>query len=886
LIFIQNFKWKYTRKTALVLLFVLCVSFQNFAQFSVSNACAIDYNALINEQIASGVTSPVDPRAYYVTSTTFIDTNPNSTDWEWDFGDGSPRQKGRIVQHQFPNPALFTITLYHTVAGVTQVVGQTVRIEQAPTVPVLTSKFDKRDSTSCDAFTLNPYKGKLPPSNVTYEWYPRGETTPTIIADSTDLYSVKVTDTNTGCFVSASVYVNICGEQPTRQSNALHYFGNGMVRIGNHGATSQATPYPVNSFVVENGFLVSQSPTTSIQNPNLGRFQQYLFTTDGVSIYDNKGQKMPSATGIVPNFSLIAGESSSKNSMIVPIIAGDTMATTQYYAFGISTAGNMYFTKIETAGKPLGEGLISQNAILLEQNMSGRMALSPYIQTLGHYLLVTQDRAGNFITYKISNLGLEGPINTPGNHTATNNNLGQMKFTQDGSKIVSTYLSPPENFLEICNVDSTSGNISGCVKHIINNDPNASVLGVEFSADGRYVYYTANYTSPSDGVTSRLFRFDTSTGTHVLVDKLSGKKFGSLQAVNSPGQSVEILVAVEGEKYIGSIRNTSAQFDNIHTNNADTSIVYRQDIIDYKIDRNRFPSKNANASLFNYVKLPNNSNSNADSFEFDTGCEDDQIMFQASAGCDLPPEQIKYEWDYGDGSATGVGQRTQHTYVNPGLYRVRLFLTYCPSIKPPLILEDTIQVLPKVQLNLQPKYIHCFRLTPNLSVESRVINLAQLSTQYPNQVQYSWNPLVTPYPNNPTSFNTTAEGKFEVTINNTYDVEGVDVECISKYNTEIVELCPPVFVVPTAFSPNNDNINSKLTIAQQDLASAGFEFRIYNRWGELVYFSEDLAETSWDGKFKQKDCQPDSYAWTVRYYSRFDPTGVLYQYQGALLLVR
>lgn len=56
-------------------------------------------------------------------------------------------------------------------------------------------------------------------------------------------------------------------------------------------------------------------------------------------------------------------------------------------------------------------------------------------------------------------------------------------------------------------------------------------------------------------------------------------------------------------------------------------------------------------------------------------------------------------------------------------------------------------------------------------------------------------------------------------------------------------------LIPNAFSPNNDGVNDEFKIlAYKGLKSLNY-FKIYNRWGNLVFESKDF-NTGWDGFFK------------------------------------
>ena len=63
-------------------------------------------------------------------------------------------------------------------------------------------------------------------------------------------------------------------------------------------------------------------------------------------------------------------------------------------------------------------------------------------------------------------------------------------------------------------------------------------------------------------------------------------------------------------------------------------------------------------------------------------------------------------------------------------------------------------------------------------------------------------------------------------------------------------ICGPVLsqqqdpVIPNVFSPNGDHINDVFII---DGLSGSWTLRIFDRWGNLVYASENAAEQGWDG---------------------------------------
>jgi gliding motility-associated-like protein len=70
----------------------------------------------------------------------------------------------------------------------------------------------------------------------------------------------------------------------------------------------------------------------------------------------------------------------------------------------------------------------------------------------------------------------------------------------------------------------------------------------------------------------------------------------------------------------------------------------------------------------------------------------------------------------------------------------------------------------------------------------------------------------------------------------------------------------PAVDVPTGFSPNGDGTNDVLYV--RGAAIETVNFKVFNRWGELVFETNDMKR-GWDGNFKGKQQEMDSYAWVL-----------------------
>ncbi len=67
--------------------------------------------------------------------------------------------------------------------------------------------------------------------------------------------------------------------------------------------------------------------------------------------------------------------------------------------------------------------------------------------------------------------------------------------------------------------------------------------------------------------------------------------------------------------------------------------------------------------------------------------------------------------------------------------------------------------------------------------------------------------------------------------------------------------------VPNAFTPDGDNVNDLFGIEEQGIDE--FSMEIFNRWGELVYSTDDLNK-KWDGKDNGKECKQDAYVYVIQ----------------------
>ena len=95
----------------------------------------------------------------------------------------------------------------------------------------------------------------------------------------------------------------------------------------------------------------------------------------------------------------------------------------------------------------------------------------------------------------------------------------------------------------------------------------------------------------------------------------------------------------------------------------------------------------------------------------------------------------------------------------------------------------------------------------------------------------------------------------------TYSVTIRSDNCSIQDSLQIAEFCSPAIYIPNSFSPNSDGFNDLFTVKGN---VESFEMSVYNRWGELLFTSDDI-NTWWDGTYRGHEVQIDVYVYYISY---------------------
>ncbi len=145
-------------------------------------------------------------------------------------------------------------------------------------------------------------------------------------------------------------------------------------------------------------------------------------------------------------------------------------------------------------------------------------------------------------------------------------------------------------------------------------------------------------------------------------------------------------------------------------------------------------------------------------------------------------------------------------------------------------------------------------------------------------IDYSWSPA------DGLSATNISNPIVTATVTTTYYVTFTTPNGCKAYDTVIVFVVfEPVINMTNAFSPNNDGANDYFHPLIMG-AVANVEFRIYNRWGQLVFESSDGYGAGWDGTYKGMPQELGVYVYEFKCTGL--KTGTPFNFKGNTTLLR
>lgn len=123
-------------------------------------------------------------------------------------------------------------------------------------------------------------------------------------------------------------------------------------------------------------------------------------------------------------------------------------------------------------------------------------------------------------------------------------------------------------------------------------------------------------------------------------------------------------------------------------------------------------------------------------------------------------------------------------------------------------------------------------------------------------IVYEWSPEET------LSCNNCVNPMASPTVTTTYALIAIDENgCVANDNVTVNVVVDTLLWIPNAFSPNGDGENDVFRIFGKSIKT--IDFQIFNRWGELVFFTND-PNIGWDGTYKGEMMNPGAYVYVVK----------------------
>jgi gliding motility-associated-like protein len=226
-----------------------------------------------------------------------------------------------------------------------------------------------------------------------------------------------------------------------------------------------------------------------------------------------------------------------------------------------------------------------------------------------------------------------------------------------------------------------------------------------------------------------------------------------------------------------------------------------------------------------------------------TGCAPDSVQFT-----DESVGGMQWNWSFGDGS-TSTLESPAHYYPNAGTYQIKLVVTdtfTCNKI------DSTTATLV-----LQAKPTAGFSWGPNPPTTNTPVVFTNTSS--PDAVSFKWL-----FGDGDTLFTTSRD-----TVLHQYNKTGTYNACLIAFNAngcsdtvcQVVSAeVVPDLDVPNAFTPGRFGVNGVIKV--KGFAIQSMDWKIYNRWGQLVFESES-PDIGWNGYFKGQLQPMDVYAYTL-----------------------
>jgi gliding motility-associated-like protein len=225
---------------------------------------------------------------------------------------------------------------------------------------------------------------------------------------------------------------------------------------------------------------------------------------------------------------------------------------------------------------------------------------------------------------------------------------------------------------------------------------------------------------------------------------------------------------------------------------------------------------------------------------------------------------VAWAWSFGDPSNadnTSALQNPDHTYINTGNYEVTVAVTTDHGCTASYTKQNSVTVSPDPSVDLGPDQKICTEQSHQM-----VTLDAGVATSY------RWMPTG----DSTRTISVSQPGTYSVTVTNPWG-------CSKTASCTVIDVCPPKLFVSNSFTPNGDGKNDHYAIYGEHFSN--FHMFIFNRWGEIIFESQDRAN-AWDGVYKGAPMPIGVYPWIITYTGDSEEYHGPYRMEGSVTVVR
>lgn len=609
-----------------------------------------------------------------------------------------------------------------------------------------------------------------------------------------------------------------------------------------------------------------------------------LFFTNGINVWNANRQVMPNGSGLI-------GNNSSSQILIVPK-PGDCNI---YYVFTTPSQNLAGISSYSTIDMRLdnGNGDLSEKNNILTESITERLSGTLHSNGVDYWVLYQELGSNNFISYRITSAGVNTTpiISSTGIINAmVDDAVGSMKFSSDGKKLC-TANELGFKKCQLFDFDNQTGIVSN---GFVISDTEG--YGVEFSSDNSKLYlssyqkfkltqYDLSSNNPIAIKNSQIVLADFSSTTNenggslqiasnnkIYVARNNKTFVGVIDNPNVLGVGCNFInnaIGLNGRKcYAGLpnfIKNFTGQFcGNLKANYLGTTSCGGNDITInvtatfgtppylYSLDGIQFQNSNlfTNLPANDYVitvkdamaeirkvtlKIPVISKLKlnfSNVINSDCGFANGSVVLSNLNG--ISPFQY---------SKDGLSFQTNSTFNNLPASNIIFF------IKDSLGCIDTTSVQIGTKTNLK---VFAGRDTGIFINYTLALFAKDLTNS--NFIKYKW------FPSNGLDNDAIQNPTATIIKNIDYVVEATTMMGCVVRDTIKIEIYKDVEIfVPSAFTPNNDNLNDFIRAKPRGIQTELY-FNIYNRYGKLVFSTTNFSQ-GWDGKINAATQNTGSYIW-------------------------